>query len=121
MRLTNDTLDFSKLQAGTLSLNNKHFDPSTEVKNVCTLFTNMAEKNGNRLLFGVENLQNIVLLGDAQRFQQILYNLLSNALKFTEEGLVEVNVLVLPGENDTVSLTLTVKDTGLGIDAVQCG
>ena len=117
MRLTNDTLDFSKLQAGMLTLNNLHFDPGTEVQHVCTLFTNMAEKKGNTLKFNVDNGRNIVLFGDSQRFQQILYNLLSNALKFTENGLVEVIVQVLPGENNAASLTLSVKDTGLGIEA----
>jgi signal transduction histidine kinase/CheY-like chemotaxis protein len=116
MRLTNDTLDFSKLQAGKLVLNNLHFDPGTEVKSVCTLFTGMAEKNGNTLRYDVENVQKTTLFGDAQRFQQILYNLLSNALKFTENGMVEVTVRVRPAENDTVSLTLCVKDNGLGID-----
>ncbi len=116
IRLTNDTLDFSKLQAGKLTLNNLHFDPGIEVKNVCTLFTSMAEKNGNTLRYSVENGQKTTLFGDAQRFQQILYNLLSNALKFTENGMVEVIVQVHPAENDTVSLTLCVKDNGLGID-----
>ena len=117
MRLTNDTLDFSKLQAGKLTLNNLHFDPGTELKNVCTLFTNMAEKNGNTLIYRVENMQNTILFGDAQRFQQILYNLLSNALKFTENGLVEVSVQVLLSERNTAGLTVKVKDNGLGIDA----
>ena len=116
MRLTNDTLDFSKLQAGKLTLNNRHFDPGTEVKNVCTLFTGMAEKNGNTLRYSVENAQKATLFGDAQRFQQILYNLLSNALKFTENGMVEVTVHVHPVQNDTVGMTLYVKDNGLGID-----
>jgi signal transduction histidine kinase/CheY-like chemotaxis protein len=116
MRLANDTLDFSKLQAGKLTLNNLHFDPETEVKNVCTLLTNGAEKNGNTLRYVVENKQNTILLGDAQRFQQILYNLLSNALKFTENGLVEVAVQVLPSENDSAHMVLSVKDNGLGID-----
>jgi len=116
MRLTNDTLDFSKLQAGMLTLNNLHFDPGTEVQHVCTLFTPMAEKNGNTLMYRVENRQNIFLFGDSQRFQQILYNLLSNALKFTENGLVEVTVQVLPGENNAARLNLSVKDTGLGIE-----
>ena len=116
MRMTNDTLDFSKLQAGKLTLNNLHFDPGTEVKNVCTLFTGMAEKNGNTLRYSVENAMKTTLFGDAQRFQQILYNLLSNALKFTENGMVEVPVQVHPAENDTVGLTLCVKDNGLGID-----
>jgi signal transduction histidine kinase/CheY-like chemotaxis protein len=116
MRLTNDTLDFSKLQAGKLSLNPVHFDPETEVRHVCTLFTSMAEKNGNNLEFEVNNKQNRILFGDSQRFQQILYNLLSNALKFTENGLVEVTVQVLPQENEIVRLDLNVKDTGLGIE-----
>ena len=116
MRLTNDTLDFSKLQAGKLTLSNLHFDPGTEVKNVCTLFTNMVEKNGNTLRYSVENMQNTILFGDSQRFQQILYNLLSNALKFTENGLVEVSVQVLPLENDLAPMIVSVKDNGLGID-----
>jgi hypothetical protein len=63
MRLTNDTLDFSKLQAGKLTLHNLHFDPTTEVKNVCTLFTSMAEKNGNTLKYVVENEQHTMLFG----------------------------------------------------------
>jgi len=117
MRLTNDTLDFSKLQAGMLTLHNQHFDPNTEVKHVCTLFTSMAEKNGNTLRYKVENEQPTILFGDAQRFQQILYNLLSNAVKFTENGLVEVLVQVHPAEDHRVELTLRVKDNGLGIDA----
>jgi len=116
MRLTNDTLDFSKLQAGKLTLNNLHFDPGTEVKNVCTLLTSMAEKRGNVLRYNVENMQNTILFGDAQRFQQILYNLLSNALKFTENGLVEVSVQVHPAVNKSAGLTVSVKDNGLGID-----
>jgi signal transduction histidine kinase/CheY-like chemotaxis protein len=116
MRLTNDTLDFSKLQAGMLTLNNLHFDPGTEVNNVCTLFTSMAEKNGNTLRYRVENVQKTILFGDAQRFQQILYNLLSNALKFTENGLVEVSVQVHPKEDNIAGLTVSVKDNGLGID-----
>ena len=117
MRLTNDTLDFSKLQAGMLTLNNLHFDPKTEVKNVCTLFTSMAEKNGNTLKYRVENEQFTILFGDAQRFQQILYNLLSNAVKFTENGLVDVLVQVHPPVDQKVELTLSVKDNGLGIEA----
>jgi len=116
MRLTNDTLDFSKLQAGKLSLNNVHFDPGTELRYVCTLFNNMAEKHGNTLKFEVKNEDNRILFGDSQRFQQILYNLLSNALKFTENGLVEVFVRVHPEENNAANLALSVKDTGLGIE-----
>lgn len=117
IRLANDTLDFSKLQAGKLTLNNVHFDPETEVRNVCTLFTRMAEKNGNILKHKVVNKSNIILFGDSQRFQQILYNLLSNAIKFTENGLIDVAASISPGEEDHVELTLSVRDTGLGIDA----
>lgn len=115
MRLTNDTLDFSKLQAGKLTLNNEHFDPGTEVQHVCMLFTALAEKNGNTLRHSVENPEHIILFGDPKRFQQILYNLLSNALKFTENGLVEVSVHIRAMDNNSLSLTLRVKDNGLGI------
>jgi len=117
MRLTNDTLDFSKLQAGKLTLNNQHFDAGKELRNVCTLFTGMAEKNGNTLRYSVENKKHMILFGDAQRFQQILYNLLSNALKFTENGLVEVSLQIIPLENNRAGLILKVRDNGLGIES----
>ena len=116
IRLTNDTLDFSKLQAGMLTLNNVHFDPEHEVNHVCTLFSESAERNNNELRYEVENKAQLTLFGDPQRFQQILYNLLSNALKFTEKGRVEVSVMVSPADPENAGVILEVKDTGLGID-----
>jgi signal transduction histidine kinase/CheY-like chemotaxis protein/HPt (histidine-containing phosphotransfer) domain-containing protein len=116
IRLANDTLDFSKLQAGKLTLNNQHFDPETEVKSVCSLFTKMAGQNGNTLEFKVTNKDHYMLFGDPQRFQQILYNLLSNAIKFTENGLIEVTAVLSPTKDERIELILSVRDTGLGID-----
>ena len=117
IRLANDTLDFSKLQAGRLTLNNLHFDPETEVKSVCTLFSRLAEKNGNTLQYQVINKENTIIFGDPQRFQQILYNLLSNAVKFTENGLIEVIVQLAGMKEGRVEVRLSVRDTGLGIDS----
>lgn len=117
IRLTNDTLDFSKLEAGMLTLNEVHFTPDIAVKQVCTLLTETAKKNGNELNYRVENRDRLALYGDPQRFQQILHNLLSNALKFTENGKVEVMAKVRPVQESMAGLELTVTDTGLGIDA----
>lgn len=115
IRLTNDTLDFSKLQAGMLTLNNVHFDPGTEVEEVCALFAEAARKNSNVLSFNVVNRQNTALFGDPQRFRQILHNLLSNALKFTENGKVTVLTEVTGTGEGMADLELVVSDTGPGI------
>jgi signal transduction histidine kinase/HPt (histidine-containing phosphotransfer) domain-containing protein/FixJ family two-component response regulator len=117
IRLANDTLDLSKLQAGKLTLHNRHFDPEAEVHHVCTLFTRLAEEKNNTLRYKVVNDDKVRLFGDSQRFQQILYNLLSNAIKFTENGSIEVFARLSPCEGDEVNLTLSVKDTGTGIEA----
>ena len=116
IRLANDTLDLSKLQAGKLTLYNGHFDPETEVRNVCALFTQLAEENKNTLRYEVVNEENLYLYGDAQRFQQVLYNLLSNAIKFTENGRIDVTARIETAEGDEVKLSLSVKDTGCGIE-----
>jgi signal transduction histidine kinase/CheY-like chemotaxis protein/CHASE3 domain sensor protein/HPt (histidine-containing phosphotransfer) domain-containing protein len=116
IRLTNDTLDLAKLQAGKLSLNNVHFNPAEEVRIVCALFTEMAEKNGNQLSYNVANPEQLTLFGDAYRFRQILNNLLSNALKFTENGLIEVAAQVTLDQDGSSVLILSVQDTGQGID-----
>jgi signal transduction histidine kinase/HPt (histidine-containing phosphotransfer) domain-containing protein len=119
IRLANDTLDLSKLQAGKLTLQNRHFDPETEIHHVCTLFTRLAEENNNTLHHQVINDEKVHLFGDSQRFQQILYNLLSNAIKFTKNGSIEVFARLSPPVGDSVNLTLSVKDSGSGIEATK--
>ena len=115
LRLINDILDFSKLQAGKLTLQNDHFDPEKVIKNVCTVFSETARKNNNMLSYQIEGEKQI-LFGDSLRFQQILYNLLSNALKFTHSGTVDVSLIINTEKDHQAKVDLVVKDTGHGIE-----
>lgn len=117
IRLINDVLDFSKLQAGSLSLHPVHFNPAEVVQDACSIFTGMAAENRNIIESDVEEVKELALYGDMQRFQQILYNLLSNAVKFTSGGSIGVLATIRKKEEDRVILDIVVTDTGLGIEA----
>ena len=117
IRLINDVLDFTKLQAGKLLLKNVHFDAEDLFGNVCDLFSELAARNGNALRLEVRNEGNLIIFGDTHRLQQILYNLLSNAVKFTRNGRIDVRLDLHPSGSGRVDLQFTVKDTGLGMDS----
>ncbi len=112
--LINEILDLSKIEAGRLSLDPQPFDPRDLVESVVAQHRSLAAQK--RLEFGWrdEGAPAEVVL-DQQRVRQILVNLLGNALKFTDEGEVEV---VTAGADDG-SLLVTVRDTGPGIDPGQ--
>ena len=116
IRLINDVLDYSKLQAGMLSLHNVHFDPGHSLEKVCKLFYPLAEKKGNRISYDTVNPSNLVVFGDEHRFQQILYNLLSNSVKFTSNGRIDIQLDISREKKNQVLVELMVKDTGAGID-----
>lgn len=116
IRLINDVLDFTKLQSDKLILHKTHFDPESLIKNICSLFYELAKKKGNVITYNIKNEENLVLFGDVHRFQQILYNLLSNAVKFTEQGIIEVFAHIKSEGDADVIVELIVKDNGLGID-----
>lgn len=117
IRLINDVLDFTKLKSDKLTLYKSHFDPSELISNVCNLFYYLAKKNGNTIIYRIENDQNMVLFGDIHRLQQIIYNLLSNAVKFTEHGTIDVFAKISPENENTILFQLVVTDTGMGIDS----
>ncbi len=116
IHLINGVLDLTKLQSGNLPLHKVHFYPADVIRKVCLLFNELAVKNGNVIYQHVENPANSVLFGDETKFQQILYNLISNANKFTKNGAIHVNASIAQHENSTIKLTLEINDTGLGIE-----
>ncbi len=116
IHLINGVLDLTKLQSGNLPLHKVHFYPSDVIRNVCLLFNELAVKNGNVIYQHVDNPANFVLFGDENKFQQILYNLISNANKFTKNGAIRVNASISRHENSNIKLTLEINDTGLGIE-----
>jgi len=115
--LINDILDISKIEAGKLNLEYIGFRPDEVINHCIQVMEHKAEEKGLKLL--KENMpdKSIVFLGDPYRLTQILLNLLSNAIKFTEEGKVTVSCLMQPVLDNRQLIILSVKDTGIGMDA----
>lgn len=114
MTIINDILDFSKIDAGQMTLRNAPFDVVDAVEDVATLLSSSAAEKDVELVLkaGVSGMR---VLGDAGRFRQIVTNLLGNAIKFTEQGHVLVDVRADLGDDGQVMLHLKIEDTGIGI------
>lgn len=111
----NDVLDISKLDAGKLKLSSSAFDLSRFFTEIVA--TNKATANGqkNALSLGFENMPNKRVHLDEHRLGQVVFNLLSNALKFTKNGTVEIIAKTQLSNNGTLELEFSVSDTGIGI------
>jgi len=114
MTIINDILDFSKIDAGQMTLRKVPFDVIDAVEDVATLLSSSAAEKDIELIVKASGGGTRVL-GDAGRFRQIVTNLLGNAIKFTEQGHVLVDVHAERSEDDRVSLHLKIEDTGIGI------
>ena len=117
MQVLNDVLDFSKLEAGNLHLDDAPFDLRTLIDNVVGMATGPMQKKGLRIEVGMDATLAGQLVGDSVRLRQILLNLLNNASKFTEHGSVAVTLRVLGDDGHLQRLQLSVIDTGIGIAA----
>lgn len=112
--ILNDVLDFSKLKAGQLKLEKKPFNPSEVIQQSIDLLNHRAEEKGLKLLNKSSGLPETIN-GDPYRFRQILLNLITNAIKFTESGAVTVTGTCKFQNPDSIQLQLEVTDTGIGI------
>jgi len=114
LAILNELLDLSKIEAGKLTLEDGEFDVAELAKGACAVFQAVAENKGLDLRLKVQPGARGVYRGDSTRVRQILGNLTSNALKFTERGSVEIVIGRREGR-----LQLKVSDTGIGMDAGQ--
>ncbi|KZN66774.1 two-component sensor histidine kinase BarA [Pseudoalteromonas luteoviolacea] len=115
LTIISDILDFSKLEAGAMELENIQFQLRDAVNEVMTLLAPSAYEKQLELSIAVNRQVPDNLVGDPTRFKQVLINLISNAIKFTEKGSVKVDISHrLKGDTQT-SLLVSVSDTGLGI------
>lgn len=116
MKLINDLLDISRIEAGHVELESTRFDFSDVLDDIKTMFDEHARQKNISLNF--ENAtEKQFYFGDRIRVQQILMNLVSNAIKFTETGSVTIKTEYLEREGNPACIKLTVKDTGIGISA----
>ena len=112
LTLINDVLDISKIEAGQITVVSKPFDLRSSIKKVVSLVQPMAAKQG--LALRVELASEIgILINDQRRVEQVLLNLLNNAVKFTERG--EVAVTAEEVYSPQIAVRLRVLDTGIGI------
>jgi signal transduction histidine kinase/CheY-like chemotaxis protein len=109
LAILNDILDLSKIEAGKLELEEIEFDLGDVARGAHSAFTALANKKGLSFALDIDQARG-VYRGDPTRLRQILYNLISNALKFTEHG--EIRVTAVPID---ANLRITVTDTGMGI------
>jgi PAS domain S-box-containing protein len=114
MTLINDLLDFSKIEAGMLRIEATPFDFGGLMHSIEMLFNPKAEEK--RLAFEAKIASQIPqnLIGDPTRVSQIVFNLLSNAFKFTERGYVALTAELFDDNTDFATVKITVKDTGIG-------
>jgi PAS domain S-box-containing protein len=114
--LLTDILDISKIDAGSMRLDRKPFDIRKTVKQACGLFDIASRQNNVALLCNLEPSIPRFVLGDSLRLHQVLNNLIGNAFKFTNSGVITVEVIKLsPLSEKTCRLLFSVSDTGEGI------
>jgi two-component system sensor histidine kinase/response regulator len=119
--LINDILDFSKIEAGKLTLEQTHFDLRAALENPFAMAAMKAGEKNVELKLQVDPAVPATLLGDSLRLNQVVLNLVSNAIKFTEKGAVTVTVQVLERQDPALMLEVTVHDTGIGMTPEQRG
>ncbi|MCG8667903.1 MAG: ATP-binding protein, partial [Pseudomonadales bacterium] len=117
LEVTNDFLDFSKIEAGKLSLTIRPFDLKDLVKDCAAIYEMAARKKGLKLVCIFEIGTPVVVEGDGGRVRQVLLNLVSNALKYTEIGYIKIRIGLTDQILDQqIVLKITVEDTGVGIN-----
>lgn len=118
LKVINDILDFSRIERGALELENISFSLQELLQGSIQVFQHSAQQRGLYLrLEHPQDVEALELQGDPTRLRQILVNLLGNALKFTEEGGIRVEVSWQPLDDQVLWLSCAVHDTGIGISA----
>ncbi len=120
LEIINDILDFSKIESGKLEIEQEPFHLNSCIEEALSLLTLKAKEKQLELIFHHNPELPTLIVGDISRLRQILVNLLNNAIKFTENGSVELSVTsrerqIIGNEKNNLELKFAVKDTGIGI------
>ena len=114
--IINDILDFSKMEAGKLEIEPIPFDLQVAISEVADLLSPKASGQGIELVLHYHPDAPRYLVGDAGRIRQVIVNLAGNAIKFTKEGHVLIEVQAMPSEGDESVVKVSVHDTGIGME-----
>lgn len=115
LSLVNDVLDFSKIEAGQLNLESLNFSPRNLIESVAEEFTPATRAKGLELVVSYDAELPEYMLGDPTRVKQVFYNLVGNAVKFTDTGEIVLRAQVIDLQEEQVRVLFSVSDTGIGI------
>jgi signal transduction histidine kinase/HPt (histidine-containing phosphotransfer) domain-containing protein/ActR/RegA family two-component response regulator len=121
LRILNDILDFSKLNAGQMTLEAAPFSPTTLTQNAVSILGPRAREKGLAIVAEADPGLPAGLLGDAGRIRQVLLNLVSNSVKFTDAGSVTIGARCIAREGGAATVEWVVRDTGIGIAPNRIG
>ncbi len=114
-KIINDILDFSKIEAGKLDIETTEFDLSDVLVDVISVVSLRAAEKELELIVDVEDNMPEKLLGDPLRLSQVIINLTNNAVKFTSEGFIKLDLNIVSEDEESVRIAFSVIDTGIGI------
>jgi len=116
LHIINDILDYSKVEAGKLTIEHSPFNLEEILDNIACISKTIAKSKDIELIIHLDHQTPLNLIGDSIRVNQILTNLINNAIKFTEQGFVIFSISGTRLRNNEVQLSFNVKDTGIGMD-----
>eukprot|EP01031_Cornospumella_fuschlensis_P045060 gene45060-55120_t len=120
LMVLNDILDFSKLEAGAVELERVPFEMEKELGTIVELFAPKAASKGVELVVSLPAEMPRIMVGDPGRVRQVLFNLVGNAVKFTDKGWIQLDVTLEPlGQRRGWLMQCAVLDTGIGLDPAQ--
>ena len=114
--IINDVLDFSKIDAGKITLETLGFDLKKLCTHAANMLTHKAEEKGLIFTYEIDKKIAQVLIGDPYRINQVLMNMLSNAIKFTERGSVQLKARLMNEMDGEQRIMMTISDTGIGMN-----
>ncbi len=118
-RILNDILDFSKIESGKLDIEHVDFDLHATFQDIQNLFGIKALGKNLDFSLSIDPQIDYLLVGDPNRLHQVLLNLASNAIKFTQNGKIEIKASLLNQTSDVAEIYFTIKDTGIGFSPNQ--
>ena len=121
LRLINDILDYAKLESGKLSMESIGFRIRESIANIIASFEVQLAKKQLKINSLIDSEIPEILVGDPVRFEQILINLVSNAIKFTENGHIDIEIKLINIEENVCAIEVLVRDSGIGIPDHKLG
>ena len=115
LTIIEDILDISKIEAGKFSIENTEFDLHKLINSTASMMKLQTESKGLKLITNISPLTPFKLIGDPHHLRQVLINLIGNAIKFTENGHIEIRISTISEDSETARIRFEVIDTGIGI------